>query len=112
MSPAITNALGWFFCLLVLVDIIVMYLSPAWYEDYNFAYAVVYSITTFFLAVGCYIADRKIGAAAYVLFSVMTAYRWWHNDRNKRKRRKQLERASGFVKDIGGRLKVVRPNET
>lgn len=43
-------------------------------------------------------------------FTMMHIYQWWHDEDNQRRRRKLRERLAERVKDIGGRLIVVRPS--
>lgn len=72
-----------------------------------------FQATGFVVCLNSFIASASVGhkpgmvvnAAGMAWF----AYRLWKNDHTRRKRRKLLERANGYVRDIGGRLKVILP---
>lgn len=113
MSEALRLGLNYGFLVLIIMDVYITYIRrPSWREAWEFVFGICWAIFTFLIAVGAYIAGEKILCALYSFYCVFFTYKWWHDDQNKRKRKKLLDRAAGRVKDIGGRLKVVQPNET
>lgn len=49
------------------------------------------------------------GQVANGLGCAWFVFRFWNDDSTRRRRRRLIERANGFVRDVGGRLKVVQP---
>ncbi len=80
-------------------------------EEWASWYFLIHSILAFMLAVGYRAEDSPALSALFLFLSMLDAAAWWYNDRNKRRRKKLLDRAAGRVRDLGGRLKVVRPSE-
>lgn len=64
------------------------------------------------IAITSMILDHHVVAGLYTFVATMTAYLWWHDEDNKRRRKKLRERLARRVKEMGGRLKVVarQPN--
>jgi hypothetical protein len=78
-----------------------------WMEWIDLAWAIV----CFLVALSAVLQRRWVVVGIYTFLAAMSFHAWWDNDRNRRRRKKLLERSSGVVRDMGGRLRVVRPAE-
>lgn len=86
---------------------------------YPMSLAWLQSITTpilaffaFIFAVNGVIEQRWVSVIVNSTFSTYYAYRWWNDEDQRRKRKKLRDKLAGRVADLGGRLGIVRPNET
>lgn len=115
MTPSLTNELAWLLIFLQVLDVALMIgvwrlgKGREWIEEWPYYYRLVCGVLCFFIAVGLLIQGLHVISGFYTAASVIHFYRWWHDDRNKRKRKKLVDRMAGVVREIGGRLKVVNP---
>jgi hypothetical protein len=66
-------------------------------------------ILDFIMALGYLVIGQYLASAWFAFWAITIGWRWWKDKNNRKRRKKLLERGAGFVVDIGGRLKVVRP---
>ncbi len=78
------------------------------YMAWSFWYELVYGLSSLLLAAATVWTDR-ISAGIFLACAAMGFIRWWTNPHNRHRRKKWADRAAGVVRDVGGRLKVVRP---
>ena len=115
MTPQMTNYLVWLLILSEVADVLISLaygrgsLSRERLEAWQYAYSPVIALLCFVIAVGLLVQDQYALTGLYAFAASMRTYKWWHNDRHKRKRRKLLDRMAGRVRDVGGKLKVVQP---
>lgn len=115
MTPTLTNELVWLLVFMQIFDMVLIVAvwrrdkDPSWIEEWPYYYRLICGVLCFFIAVGTLIEGQHIISGMYTAATVIHFYRWWHDDRNKRKRKKLLDRMAGVVRDIGGKLKVVSP---
>lgn len=91
--------------------IICLVLRPSWQDIWTDIWIPVYCVTTFCFAVNAVVDHDWIGAGINSFFCVFVGWTWWNDRDSRRRRKKLLDRAAGRVKDMGGRLTVVRPSE-
>lgn len=109
MSTGFIVGLSVVYGVLVVVDFVIYIVGPSWREDWSFVFDPTYTLTSFLMAVAQRIDHHTWLSLLYLFYSGLALWLWWHNDKNKRKRRKMLDRAASRVKDMGGRLKVIKP---
>lgn len=73
-------------------------------RKYFYAY---FTVGFLVLAVHQILAGRVMGAVIDAGGAGWFAWRLWNDEDFRNRRRRMVERATGFVKDMGGRLKVV-----
>lgn len=113
MTEAMVHELVWLLIGIEVIDVVISFVvyrrTLSWQDTWNFFYPLTTGLLCFFIAVGCLIFDRYALAGLYTISTVYRLYRWWHDDYNKRKRKKLLDRMAGVVREVGGKLKVVQP---
>lgn len=114
MTPSFTLGLVWVLIIITVFDIALAFglVSDAFREHWRFVYHPVAGVLCFVIAVGLLIQNERVLTAMYTFSAVVHLRRWWFDERNRRKRKRLLDRAAGVVRDMGGRLKVVRPVES
>lgn len=113
MSDQMITTLTWIFVFLTAFQIMVrLYIRPSEsaMNAWEFVYGPIYTITAFFVAVGLLI-QGNMACAIYIVFAIYGGWNWWHNDRHRRRRKRLRDKAAGRVRDVGGKLKEIRPGE-
>jgi type II secretory pathway component PulF len=111
MSDALWSGLGLAWIALLAVDIAVTVLYPLERESWSFLVSPIFGLLSFLLAVGAFLFEQWFSVVVFSAYCVYSLWRWWHDECNRRRRKKLLDKASGRVAEVGGRLRIVRPNE-
>ena len=94
--------------LVCIADVLVNRYEPAWHETWDFYYGISFVLFAV-MVVAWHLAHRDWQiAGAWLFWTIVGFWMWWSNTRNRKRRKRMADRASGIVVDVGGRLKVVR----
>lgn len=96
-------------CIMLIAEWMVLFVWTGRYDAWSLYWPPAFAAVLFTAAVAEAEIDRWILATWDAVWASLVLYLWWRQQRRKRK--KLLDRAAGVVRDVGGRLKVIRPAE-
>jgi hypothetical protein len=90
----------------VVSDLIIFVANPPWQEIWNFFYLPAWVVVLTLEALVSFAAGDWLAGVLQAAFAAIGAWIWWHNHKNRKRRKKMAERVAERIVDLGGVLGV------